>query len=204
MHLPDDPEKRLDPADLRDPRRTKPLVYAVKGICFTLGIELMLAGDIVVAPLEIPAEAEAALPYDEVDPRLARLGLVPRLPDANKGTFGHAMIAAGSTRYPGAARLAAEPLQLIHLGEGELPVFGTPRRRHRVAVARGRERPGVRRDLGRGHDGRRDRGIRQRSAQVVDAALARGAEMGRLHEVADVGRDAGGAVGMVDPIVGDV
>ena len=68
----------------------------------------MLAGDIVVAPLEIPAEAEAALPYDEIDPRLARLGLVPRLPDANKGTFGHALIGAGSTRYPGAARLAAE------------------------------------------------------------------------------------------------
>lgn len=68
----------------------------------------MLAGDIVVAPLELPAEAEAALPYDEVEPRLARLGVVPRPPDANKGTFGHAMIAAGSTRYPGAARLAAE------------------------------------------------------------------------------------------------
>jgi enoyl-CoA hydratase/carnithine racemase len=43
------PRGRLDPADLRDPRRTKPLVYAVKGICFTLGIELMLAGDVVVA-----------------------------------------------------------------------------------------------------------------------------------------------------------
>lgn len=68
----------------------------------------MLAGDIVVAPLEIPADTEATLPYDEIDPRLARLGVVPRPPDANKGTFGHAMIAAGSTRYPGAARLAAE------------------------------------------------------------------------------------------------
>src|SRR5919201_1442833 len=35
--------------DLRDPRRTKPLVAAVQGFCFTLGIELMLAADIVVA-----------------------------------------------------------------------------------------------------------------------------------------------------------
>lgn len=30
-------------------RRTKPMVQAVKGICFTVGIELMLAADIVVA-----------------------------------------------------------------------------------------------------------------------------------------------------------
>ena len=30
-------------------RRTKPMVVAVKGICFTVGIELMLAADIVVA-----------------------------------------------------------------------------------------------------------------------------------------------------------
>ena len=34
---------------LRPPLRTKPLVCAVQGICFTLGIELMLAADIVVA-----------------------------------------------------------------------------------------------------------------------------------------------------------
>lgn len=30
-------------------RRTKPMVAAVKGICFTVGIELMLGADIVVA-----------------------------------------------------------------------------------------------------------------------------------------------------------
>jgi len=38
-----------DPLDLREPRRTKPVVAAVRGICFTIGIELMLASDIVVA-----------------------------------------------------------------------------------------------------------------------------------------------------------
>lgn len=43
------PRGRLDPCDLRDPRREKPLVYAVKGLCFTLGMELMLAADVVVA-----------------------------------------------------------------------------------------------------------------------------------------------------------
>ncbi|MCV0438446.1 MAG: crotonase/enoyl-CoA hydratase family protein [Hydrogenophaga sp.] len=42
----------VDPTDLGRPgyrRRTKPMVVAVKGITYTLGIELMLAADIVVA-----------------------------------------------------------------------------------------------------------------------------------------------------------
>jgi enoyl-CoA hydratase len=43
------PVGSVDPLSLRPPIRSKPLVYAVQGICFTLGIELMLAADIVVA-----------------------------------------------------------------------------------------------------------------------------------------------------------
>ncbi len=43
------PVGAVDPFDLRPPRRSKPVVVAVKGITFTLGIELMLAADIVVA-----------------------------------------------------------------------------------------------------------------------------------------------------------
>jgi enoyl-CoA hydratase/carnithine racemase len=43
------PEGCVDPFDLRPPLRTKPVVTAVQGICFTVGIELMLASDIVVA-----------------------------------------------------------------------------------------------------------------------------------------------------------
>jgi enoyl-CoA hydratase len=39
----------VDPFSLREPMRTKPVVCAVQGICFTLGVELMLAQDIVVA-----------------------------------------------------------------------------------------------------------------------------------------------------------
>ena len=38
-----------DPCDLEPPFRTKPIVAAVRGICYTLGIEMMLACDIVVA-----------------------------------------------------------------------------------------------------------------------------------------------------------
>jgi len=43
------PPGLIDPVDIRPPRRTKPVVTAVRGYCFTLGIELMLANDIVVA-----------------------------------------------------------------------------------------------------------------------------------------------------------
>jgi enoyl-CoA hydratase len=42
------PSDEIDPVNLRS-LRSKPLVAAVQGICFTLGIELMLAADIVVA-----------------------------------------------------------------------------------------------------------------------------------------------------------
>lgn len=46
------PPGLIDPIDIRPPRRTKPVVTAVRGYCFTLGIELMLANDIVVASEE--------------------------------------------------------------------------------------------------------------------------------------------------------
>jgi enoyl-CoA hydratase/carnithine racemase len=49
-HLAEGPlfsANEVDPVNLHGRLRTKPLVAAVQGICFTLGIELMLASDIV-------------------------------------------------------------------------------------------------------------------------------------------------------------
>ena len=43
-----DPEGNIDPFGLAN-QCTKPIITAVQGICFTIGIELMLSGDIVVA-----------------------------------------------------------------------------------------------------------------------------------------------------------
>jgi enoyl-CoA hydratase/carnithine racemase len=43
------PSGLVDPLDLYPPFRTKPVVMAVQGICFTMGVELALAADIVVA-----------------------------------------------------------------------------------------------------------------------------------------------------------
>jgi len=52
-HLSDDymltEDDEIDLFGLRPPYRSKPIIYAVKGICFTLGIELMLGADFVVA-----------------------------------------------------------------------------------------------------------------------------------------------------------
>jgi enoyl-CoA hydratase len=42
------PAESIDPFGLRNQAR-KPMITAVQGICFTVGIEIMLAGDIVVA-----------------------------------------------------------------------------------------------------------------------------------------------------------
>lgn len=43
------PAECIDPLDMREPRRTKPVVVAVQGWCLTIGIELMLAADVAVA-----------------------------------------------------------------------------------------------------------------------------------------------------------
>ncbi len=45
------PEGGVDPLDLMDPRRTKPVVTAVHGWCLTIGVELCLASDIRVAAM---------------------------------------------------------------------------------------------------------------------------------------------------------
>ena len=43
------PEGCVDPFDFLEPRRAKPLVTAMEGITFTIGLELMLAGDVGIA-----------------------------------------------------------------------------------------------------------------------------------------------------------
>ena len=43
------PPAEVDPFNLRPPLRTKPVVAAMKGVCFTVAIELMLAADVVIA-----------------------------------------------------------------------------------------------------------------------------------------------------------
>ncbi len=67
-----------------------------------------LAGEIVAVGIGLPSEASADLPYEDLTLRSVRERLPVRPADGHKGTFGTAVIAAGSQRFPGAARLAAE------------------------------------------------------------------------------------------------
>lgn len=43
------PEGAIDPQGVLFPRRTKPLVIAIRGVCFTIGLDLLLASDVAVA-----------------------------------------------------------------------------------------------------------------------------------------------------------
>lgn len=64
-------------------------------------------GVLAVADIGIPPESAAGLSVDLIGPAEVRTLLPQRPPDANKGTFGRAMIAAGSLNYSGAAHLSA-------------------------------------------------------------------------------------------------
>ena len=66
------------------------------------------AGEVIPVTIGLPTVAAADLPYEDLRIRDARDRMPKRPPESHKGTFGTAMIAAGSRRFPGAALLAAE------------------------------------------------------------------------------------------------
>ncbi len=64
------------------------------------------SGRVEVVDIGIPRELEAALETELMTERWARSALPERPPGAHKGTFGSALVVAGSPRYIGAAYLA--------------------------------------------------------------------------------------------------
>lgn len=80
--------------------------------CVKLGLVTapgtLSAGRVVPVEIGIPAEAGARLALGRLVLRETRAALPERPADGHKGTFGAVMIAAGSRRFPGAARLSAE------------------------------------------------------------------------------------------------
>ncbi|MCY4640328.1 MAG: NAD(P)H-hydrate dehydratase [Chloroflexi bacterium] len=69
---------------------------------------LELAGRVLPVGIGIPPAASADLPYEQLEFRSVKETMPRRPAGAHKGSFGTAVVAAGSRRYPGAARLAAE------------------------------------------------------------------------------------------------
>ena len=67
-----------------------------------------IAGAIAEVEIGLPEGAGADLPYEDIRMRDLQQHVPFRSDDAHKGTFGTAVVAAGSKFYPGAARLASE------------------------------------------------------------------------------------------------
>lgn len=47
------PDGLIDPFDLREPRRTKPVVVGSRGVTFTVGVELSLAADVAITATDV-------------------------------------------------------------------------------------------------------------------------------------------------------
>src|SRR5690606_25369081 len=67
-----------------------------------------LVGRVMPVDIGLPPAIAESLPYEEIGFREIQAVMPERPLGAHKGTFGRVIIAAGSRRYPGAARLAAE------------------------------------------------------------------------------------------------
>lgn len=63
-------------------------------------------GELLVADIGTDPALAADVDLEVVTPEMVRGWLPPRPPDAHKGTFGRALVVAGSANYTGAARLA--------------------------------------------------------------------------------------------------
>ena len=84
-----------------------------------------IVGELQVVDIGIPAELGRALPVELFERREAKALLPARPPDANKGTFGKVLVLAGSSRYPGAAILAASAAYRVGAGLVTLAAAGS-------------------------------------------------------------------------------
>jgi ADP-dependent NAD(P)H-hydrate dehydratase / NAD(P)H-hydrate epimerase len=77
-------------------------------------------GELVVAPIGSPASFYAGAQLELVEPAMFRELLAPRPPDGHKGTFGHALIVAGSIGKTGAAAMCG--IAALRAGAGLVTV----------------------------------------------------------------------------------
>lgn len=90
-------------------------------------------GRVEVVDIGLPKEAQRDLPVDLLDTPWVRARLPQRPKSGNKGTFGRALVVAGSEQYVGAPRLAAEGC--YRAGAGLVTVACSPGVRSAVAPA---------------------------------------------------------------------
>jgi ADP-dependent NAD(P)H-hydrate dehydratase / NAD(P)H-hydrate epimerase len=90
-------------------------------------------GELVVADIGVDPALVADAPLKVITPAMVREWLPPRPPDAHKGTFGKALIVAGSVNYTGAAYLAGAAATRTGAG---LVTLALPTAIHSVVAAR--------------------------------------------------------------------
>jgi hydroxyethylthiazole kinase-like uncharacterized protein yjeF len=73
-------------------------------------------GELVIADIGIPAELARDIPLEVSTPQTVQLLLPKRPRDSHKGTFGKAMVVAGSANYTGAPYLAASAAMRVGAG----------------------------------------------------------------------------------------
>ena len=101
-----DPDSgRADPAVVRCDA-TVALGFAKVGLFAMPG--RAIAGEVADVDIGLPGGLADDLPYEDLRARDLQGAMPFRSDDAHKGTFGTAVVAAGSKFYPGAARLASE------------------------------------------------------------------------------------------------
>jgi len=114
------------PADL-----TVTFAYPKRGhFCFPGAGAL---GELVVADIGVDPALAADVPLEVITLAMVREWLPPRPPDAHKGTFGRALIVAGSVNYTGAAYLAGAAATRAGAG---LVTLALPTAIHGVVAAR--------------------------------------------------------------------
>ena len=108
VDLPSGVDADTGAADEVTPRADQTVTFQCAKLGLFLGAGRALAGRVEVIDIGIPADAVRDLPVEELKLRELRAAVPKRSDDSNKGTFGRAVIAGGSRRYPGAVRLGAE------------------------------------------------------------------------------------------------
>lgn len=106
----------------------KPGCYVGKGAAH--------AGDVFVADIGLPPEWSDSLPVQRTTASLVKGHLPSRPGGAHKGTFGRALVVAGSTRYVGAAYLSAAAAARAGAG---LVTLAVPSSIHSVVAAKATE-----------------------------------------------------------------
>lgn len=81
-------------------------------------------GELEVGSIGLPADMGGDIPFDLLDTHLVRQKLPARPLDSNKGTFGKAMVLAGSPPFPGSAFLASTAAS--RTGAGLVTLATTP------------------------------------------------------------------------------